>query len=80
MTEHEMDEATEELYQDYWTVHLDMMEQGHSPLVVASVIIAQGLSLYKTALTSKEFDEMVDNISELRYNIKELKLNQGNLH
>jgi hypothetical protein len=80
MTDQEIDGATEELYQEYWDVHVDMMNQGHNPIEIAAIIIAQGLILYKTALSAEEYDEMVDSISDLRYNIKELKPDQENLH
>jgi hypothetical protein len=80
MTEKELDEATEELYQKYWEVHVSMMEQDHNPIEIAAILVAQGLTLYKTALSDEGFHEMVDSISDLRYNIKELKLEQGNLH
>jgi len=80
MTDQEIDDDTEELYQEYWDVHVDMMNQGHTPMAIAAIIIAQGLILYKTALSAKEYDEMVDSISDLRYNVKELKLDQEDLH
>jgi hypothetical protein len=80
MTDEEIDTATEELYQEYWSVHTEMLEQGHSPLEIASIIIAQGLVMYRTALDADEYDKMVDEISELRYNVKSLKPEEGNLH
>ena len=80
MTDEEIDAATEELYQEYWSIHSKMLDEGHNPLEIASIIIAQGLVMYRTALDADEYDKMVDEISELRYNVKELKLEEGNLH
>ena len=79
MSEHDLDEI-ETLYQEYWEVHLQMIEKGYNPLEIAAVITAQAMSIYKTSLTPEEYDNMVDEISSMRYNVKEIKLDEENLH
>jgi hypothetical protein len=70
----------EDLYQEYWTLHSSMIDKGHDPLEIAAVITAQAMSIYKTALDPEEYDQMVDEISNMRYSIKELKLDEGRYH
>lgn len=69
-----------ELYQDYWAIHAQMIDKGHSPLEIAAILVAQSMSIYKTVLDISEYDKMVDSISDLRYNVKELNLDQGHYH
>ena len=73
-------DSIDELYQDYWAVHAQMISKGHSPLEIAAILVAQSMSIYKTVLDSKDYDKMVDDISKMRYNVKELTPEQGNYH
>lgn len=70
----------DELYQEYWIFHSAMLDKGHSPLEIAAILVAQSMSIYKTVLDPKEYDDMVDNISNMRYNVKELTQDQGHYH
>lgn len=70
----------DELYQNYWAIHSQMIDKGHSPLEIAAILVAQSMSIYKTMLDSEEYDDMVDSISNMRYNVKELKPDQGHYH
>ncbi len=70
----------DDLYQNYWEFHSAMMDRGHSPLEVAAVLVAQSMSIYKTVLDASEYDKMVDSISDMRYNVKEIKPQEGNYH
>lgn len=69
----------ENLYQDYWFIHSEKMND-HSPLEIAAVLLAQAMSIYKTCLTAEEYEKMIDNISDLRHNVKELTPDQENYH
>ena len=73
-------DAIDDLYQEYWIIHSAMIDQGHSPLEIAAILVAQSMSIYKTVLDSKEYDKMVDSISDMRYNVKELTPEQGHYH
>jgi hypothetical protein len=42
----------------------------YGPLPVAAIMIAQALTIYKSALSPEEYDTMVDNISESRDQVK----------
>lgn len=74
------DKSIEDLYQDYWAIHSQMIDKGHSPLEIAAILVAQSMSIYKTVLDYNEYDKMVDSISEQRYNVKELIPEQGHYH
>ena len=74
------DKNIEDLYQDYWAIHAQMIDKGNSPIEIAAVLVAQAMSMYKTVLDADEYDKMVDSISNLRYNVKELKPEEGHYH
>ena len=40
--------------------------QDHKPMQVAAILLAQAMSMYKTALSADEYDAMVDTISASR--------------
>ena len=74
------DKNIDELYQEYWSFHSAMLDKGHNPLEIAAILVAQSMSIYKTVLDSDEYDKMVDSISNMRYNVKELTPEQGHYH
>jgi len=63
------DERLEELYGTYLSF-TDTMAGEYGPLPVAAIMIAQALTIYKSALSPEEYDTMVDNISESRDQVK----------
>jgi uncharacterized coiled-coil DUF342 family protein len=73
-------DSIDELYQNYWTIYSQMINKGHGPLEIAAILMAQSMSIYKTVLDSEEYDKMVDSISNMRYNVKELTPDQGHYH
>ena len=74
------DRELESLYEDYWTHHATMIDKGYTALEIAAVLVAQSMSIYKTVLDEEQYNMMVDSISDMRYNVKELKPNQGKYH
>lgn len=68
------------LYQTYWAFHASMIEKDHSPIEIAAILVAQAMSIYKTVLDEKEYNNMVDSISDSRDKVKELTPDQGTLH
>jgi hypothetical protein len=73
-------DTIDDLYQDYWAIHAQMIDKGHAPLEIAAILVAQSMSIYKTILDNEDYDKMVDDISRLRYNVKEIKQEQGHYH
>jgi len=48
----------------------DQMCSEYSPLEVAAIMMAQSLTIYKSALDEEEYNLMVDNISNSRNKVK----------
>lgn len=63
------DERLIELYTEYLKF-ADTMAAEYGPLPVAGIMVAQALTIYKSALSPEEFDSMVDNISQSRDQVK----------
>ena len=59
------DKITLELYSDYMKFTETMSEQ-YDALAVAGVMTAQALSIYRTVLSEKDYNQIVDNISDSR--------------
>lgn len=61
--------SPEELYSKYMAFHSVMLEK-HRPLEIAAIMMTQALSIYRTILSEEEYQKMVDNISDLRDQVK----------
>lgn len=72
-------DGLEQLYQDYWLVHSQKLED-HSPLEVAAVLMAQAMTLYKTVLDEDDYNRIVDDIGSRRDQVKILSTEQGQRH
>jgi hypothetical protein len=48
----------------------DHMCTENSPMEVAAIMMTQALTIYKSALSEEEYNQMVDNISASRSKIK----------
>jgi hypothetical protein len=72
-------DGLEQLYQDYWLVHSQKLEN-HSPLEVAAVLMAQAMTLYKTVLDEDDYNLIVDDIGRKRDQVKVLTPDQGYFH
>jgi hypothetical protein len=64
------DDRLQELYDDYLGFTVGMINKGDA-LSVAAVMIAQALSIYKTAMNSEDYNNIVDNISASRDQVKQ---------
>ncbi len=51
-------------------VHLERMVAEHDPLAVAGVMIAQAFSIYRTALTDEQYNDITDEILKRKSAIK----------
>jgi hypothetical protein len=76
----ETTDQLENLYQDYWAVHAEMIGKDHSPIEIAAVLVAQALSIYKTILEEDEYEQMIDSISESRDKVVKLTPDMGVVH
>ncbi len=74
------DSNLDDLYQDYWAIHSQMIDKGHSPIEIAAILVAQSLSIYKTVLDNSEYHKMIDSISDMRDRVKILAPEQGHYH
>jgi len=70
----------ENLYQDYWAFHARMIDNDHSPIEIAAILVAQALSIYKTVLEEDEYEQMVDSISNSRDKVVKLTPDMGVVH
>lgn len=63
------DDKIEDLYNSY--LHFtDKMVGEYDPVEVAAIMIIQALSIYRTVLSDDEYNNMVDNISDRRDQVK----------
>jgi len=63
------DKKLQRLYENYLEF-TDHMCSEHGPLEVAAIMMAQSLTIYKSALSEEDFNRMVDNISASRSKVK----------
>lgn len=66
------DDQLQELYDDYLDFTIRMVADNNA-LSVAAIMMAQALSIYKTAMNEEEYNQMVDSISASRNQVKEFK-------
>lgn len=64
-----MDDGLTELYTKY-LIFADEMAQEHNAMEIAAVMMAQAMSIYKTALSEEDFNNIVDVISMSRQSVK----------
>lgn len=74
------DEKLENLYQDYWAFHAQMIDKDNDPMEIAAILVAQAMSIYKTILDPEDYERMVDSISDSRDKVQRLEPEQGLLH
>jgi hypothetical protein len=69
-------ENINDMSQTYWDTHIKMMAE-NNPLEVAAILMAHSLTLYKTMLSSEDYDEMIESISSLKDQIKTINPHPG---
>lgn len=74
------DDNLDELYQDYWTMHADLIGKDVNPVAIAGILVAQALTIYKTVLSETEFETMCESIYNCRDKVKKLDPTQGVYH
>jgi hypothetical protein len=63
------DDKLQRLY-DNFLEFTDHMCSEHGPMEVAAIMMAQALTIYKTAMSEEDYNRMVDNISASRDKVK----------
>ena len=63
------DDKLQRLY-DNFLEFTDHMCSEHGPMEVAAIMMAQALTIYKTAMSKEDYNRMVDNISASRDKVK----------
>lgn len=66
----------QEIYQSLLITANELMTD-HDPLAIAACMLAQALSIYRTALTEEDYNRIIDNISAKRDRIKILTGNES---
>lgn len=69
------DDRLEDLYHKYWLIHNQMLEEGYKPFEIAGILVAHGLTLYKTLMSEDEYQRMAENIYDQKDSVK--KINTG---
>jgi hypothetical protein len=64
------DDQLQELYDDYLDFTVDKINDNDA-MSVAAIMMAQALSIYKTAMSNEDYNNIVDNISSSRDQVKE---------
>ena len=72
----DMNDGLTDLYSKY-LVFADQMAQNHNAMEIAAVMMAQALTIYKTALSEEDYNNIVDVMSISRDSVK--TFHQGNL-
>ena len=70
MTKKSLENNLKIIYDELFETAADLILRYENPQIVASTLMAQAIRLYKTILTEKEFEEMLDIIVS---NAKEVK-------
>ena len=65
------DKKLNDLYQTMYR-DLNKLCEKNDPLVVAGIMMAQAIKVYKTALPEKDFDRMMDTIADSKDIVKPL--------
>ena len=63
------DDQLQELYNNFLEF-ADNMCAEHGPMEVAAIMMAQALTIYKSAMNENDYNRMVDNISASRDKVK----------
>jgi len=67
-----------QLYNSYIKFGEQMAEE-HELLAIAGVMLAQALSIYKTALNQDDYNTMIDRVSDLRDQVKTFNVDKKTL-
>ena len=63
------DDKLQQLYNNFLEF-ADHMSVEHSPMAVAAIMMAQALTIYKSAMSEEDYNRIVDNMSSSRDKVK----------
>ena len=69
----------DKLYQEIFHKNVEWSNR-HEPMAVAGIFLAQALKFYKSALSSQEYDEMMEIISDSGHKVTPLPSLKRTLH
>ena len=64
-----MSDRNDELYAKYMAFNNIMLEE-YKPAEIAAILTVQGLSFYRTILSEEDYNKIIDNLSNMRDQIK----------
>lgn len=73
----------ESIYMNFLDYVNEHIKVGHDPLEIAAVLMTQSLSMYRTVLSTTEYDNIIDRVVDLKdlvIKFEQLSPNKGNLH
>ena len=70
MTKKHLDDKLKIVYDELFETAADLILRYENPQIVASTLMAQAIRLYRTILTNKEFEEMLEIVIKSAKEVK----------
>jgi hypothetical protein len=70
MTKKHLDDKLKIVYDELFETAADLILRYENPQIVASTLMAQAIRLYRTILTDKEFEEMLEIVIKSAKEVK----------
>jgi len=70
MTKKNLDDKLKIVYDELFEKAADLILRYENPQIVASTLMAQAIRLYRTILTEKEFEEMIEIVLKNAHEVK----------
>ena len=70
MTKKNLDDKLKIVYDELFETAADLILRYENPQIVASTLMAQAIRLYRTILTDKEFEEMLEIVIKSAKEVK----------
>ncbi len=64
------DHNLENIYNEVLIVMERLLKEDHNPLAIAAVLASQAMGLYKTVLSEKDYDIMINSIVDKKDNVQ----------
>jgi len=64
------DSNLEHIYNEVLIVMERLLKEDHNPLAIAAVLASQAMGLYKTVLSEKDYDIMINNIVDKKDSVE----------
>jgi hypothetical protein len=70
MTKKSLEDKLKIVYDELFETAANLILRYENPQIVASTLMAQAIRLYRTILTDKEFEEMIEVVLKNAYEVK----------